>query len=306
MKGDTEMAQTSLQVVKNALNANEIKTRFNEVLGAKAPQFMASVTNVVANSDYLQKCDPNSIMAAAFIAASLDLPIDPNLGRAYIVPYGTKAQFIIGYKGLVEMAIRTGKYKDMNAVEVYSDELLEYNPILGKLRFVEDFTKCKQRAAGKREDIVGYYAYYELLTGFAKGLYMTKEQVIQHAERYSQAYQKKRKDSPWFTNFDEMAKKTVLKRLLSKFAILSVGEPMAKAITEDQKVYDGFGEGQYLDNMEEPATDEAAEAVVEKIAEKAKAEKAQPKPEIDPAPEPTPEDEFMQFEAQFNNDVPFK
>lgn len=302
------MAQSALQVVKSALNANEIRTRFNEVLGEKAPQFMASITNVVANSKYLQNCDPQSIMSAAFIAASLDLPIDPNLGRAYVVPYGSKAQFIIGYKGLVEMAIRTGKYRDMNAVEVYSDELLEYNPILGKLRFVDDFTKCKQRAEGKSENIVGYYAYYELLTGFAKGLYMTKEQVIQHAEKYSQAYQKKRQDSPWFTNFDEMAKKTVLKRLLSKFAILSVGEPMAKAITEDQKVYDGFGEGQYLDNMEEPETpetDEAAEAVVEKIAEKVKAEKKKPAPAQEAAPEPTPEDEFMQFEAQFENDVPF-
>lgn len=86
----------ALQEVKRALSADEIKTRFNEILGAKAPQFMASITNAVSGNDYLQKCDPSSIMSAAFIAASLDLPIDPNLGRAYIIPYGARAQFQVG------------------------------------------------------------------------------------------------------------------------------------------------------------------------------------------------------------------
>ena len=284
----------ALQEVKRALGANEIKTRFNDILGAKAPQFMASITNAVSGNDYLQKCDPASIMSAAFIAASLDLPIDPNLGRAYIIPYGNRAQFQIGYKGFVELAIRTGQYRDMNSVEVYEDEIEEYNPILGKLKFVDDFSKCRQREAGERDKIAGYYAYFELLKGFAKGLYMTRAQVISHAERYSIAYQRKRKDSPWFTNFDEMAKKTVLKRLLSKYGVLSI--EMQAAVVDDQKVYDKNGNGFYGDNSEEETpADEMAEQLVEEMA---------PKPEKAPekAEEPKEEEnDFAQFEAEFMN-----
>jgi len=307
------MATNALQEIKRSLNAIEIKGRFNEILGAKAPQFMASITNAVANSTYLQNCEPQSIMSAAFIAASLDLPIDPNLGRAWIIPYGSKAQFQIGYKGFVELAIRTGKYRDMNAVEVYADEILEYNPILGKLRFVDDFSKCTQREKGETDKIVGYYAYYELLTGFSKGLYMTKAQVINHANRYSMAYKKKKQDSPWYTNFDDMAKKTVLKLLLSKWAMLSI--EMQKAITEDQKVFDMYGNGEYADNMiETTATDELAEQVVEEIVEQVKDEpapekKTRSKKKNDEGmnpPEQPEQVDFMQFDAQFNDEVPFK
>lgn len=306
------MATNALQEIKRSLNAIEIKGRFNEILGAKAPQFMASITNAVANSTYLQNCEPQSIMSAAFIAASLDLPIDPNLGRAWIIPYGSKAQFQIGYKGFVELAIRTGKYRDMNAVEVYADEILEYNPILGKLRFVDDFSKCTQREKGETDKIVGYYAYYELLTGFSKGLYMTKAQVINHANRYSMAYKKKKQDSPWFTNFDDMAKKTVLKMLLSKWAMLSI--EMQKAITEDQKVFDMYGNGEYADNMiETTATDELAEQVVEEIVEQVKDEpapekKTRSKKKNDEGmnpPEQPEQVDFMQFDAQFNDEMPF-
>lgn len=297
------MATNALQEVKKALTADEIRTRFSDILGNKAPQFMASITNAVTGSKALQECDTSSIMAAAFIAASLDLPIDPNLGRAYIIPYGKKAQFQIGYKGFVELAIRTGKYRDMNAVEIYEDELQEYNPILGKLKFVDDFSKCTQRESGNTDKIVGYYAYYELLAGFAKGLYMTKQQVINHAKRYSQAYRNEKKDSPWFSNFDEMAKKTVLKRLLSKWGILSI--EMQKAVAEDQKVYDQNGQGEYRDNMPQisPA-DELAEEVVEEIVETAKKGKNESKKakseEVTEVPVEQADD-FADFEESFMN-----
>ena len=296
------MATNAIVEVKRALNAEEIKTRFGEILGAKAPQFMASITNAVTGNKYLQNCSTQSIMASAFVAASLDLPIDPNLGRAYIIPYGDKAQFQIGYKGFVELAIRTGKYKDMNAVEIYEDELKEYNPVLGKLTFATDFSQCKQREAGETDKIVGYYAYYELLTGFAKGLYMTKQQVINHAERYSQAYKNKKKDSPWFINFDEMAKKTVLKRLLSKWGILSV--EMQKAVAEDQKVFEEAGNGEYRDNMpEEAIVDESVDQIVKEIAEAPKKPTRGPEEgkSAAPAKAPAPEDDFAAFEEGFMN-----
>lgn len=304
-----------LATIKYYLSTDSVKSRFNEILGKKSAQFMASVTNAVSGSAYLRDCDQQSVLGAAFIAASLDLPIDPNLGRAYIIPYGKKAQFQIGYKGFIELAIRTGQYKDMNSTEVYEDEILEYNPILGKLRFVDDFTKCTQREAGQTDKIVGYYAYYELLTGFSKGLYMTKQQIINHAQKYSVAYQKGKKDSPWFTNFDEMAKKTVIKRLLSKWAVLSV--EMQTAITQDQAVYEDNGNAVYADNIpESDPVDQMAEDVTQKLlqnaqepqnAEKEKsAEKVPPKQEkpVD-APVNVPND-FAEFEANFMpEDLPF-
>lgn len=173
-------------------------------------------------------------------------------------------------------------------MEVYEDEIEEYNPILGKLKFVDDFSKCKQREAGERDKIVGYYAYYELLKGFAKGLYMTKAEVVNHANKYSQAYQKGKKDSPWFTNFDEMAKKTVLKRLLNKWGILSV--EMQKAVVDDQKVYDRYGNGTYGDNTDaETPADELAEQVAEEFA-----------PKIEEAKEENAEtNDFEQFDMEF-------
>lgn len=297
----------ALQEVKRALSADEIRTRFSEILGNKAPQFMASITNAVTGNKALQACEPNSIMAAAFIAASLDLPIDPNLGRAYIIPYGNKAQFQIGYKGFVELAIRTGQYKDMNSVEIYEDEIKEYNPILGRLTFVDNFSNCTQREAGQTDKIVGYYAYYELLAGFFKGLYMTKQQIINHAERYSQAYKSKRKDSPWFTNFDEMAKKTVLKRLLNKFGTLSID--MQQAYKEDQRVYDVYGVGSYRDNIDEPTpADELADEVVKEIVDEVKKE-----PKKETKADPKPDNDFAEFEENFMNipesaddELPFK
>ena len=308
------MATNAIVEIKKALTANEIKTRFREILGDKAPQFMASITNAVTGNPALQECDTNSIMAAAFIAASLDLPIDPNLGRAYIIPYKrggqARAQFQIGYKGFTELAIRTGLYRDINVSEVYEDEIVEYNPILGRLNFVNDFTKCNQRDSGQTDKIVGYYANYELLSGTMKGLYMTKQQVINHAERYSQAYKAKKKDSPWFTNFDEMAKKTVLKRLLSKYAILSV--EMQKAVVEDQKVYDEFGESEYSDNLPDntPETEQAKLDIsgIVSLPNKGDSatEKAIPVSEVKEAEEIVGND-FAQFEEQFiDAELPFR
>lgn len=275
------MANNGLAVIKHYLSTDEVRNRFNDILGKKSPQFMASIVNAVAGNEKLKNCDQQSVLGAAFVAASLDLPIDPNLGRAYIIPYSGRAQFQIGYRGLVELAIRTGQYRDMNTVEIYEDEIKEYNPILGKLKFVEDFSQCTQRTNGQDDKIVGYYAFYELLTGFSKGLYMTKEQVINHAKKYSQTFNFK--GGVWQTHFNEMAKKTVLKRLLSKWATLSV--EMQKAVVEDQKVYDSDGVGEYADNMKpKDPVDVMAENVAAEIAE-GSAEPVENKETVDNTPE---------------------
>lgn len=251
--------------VKNILSEESVKTRFNEVLGKKAPQFMASIVNVVSASQQLKQCQPNSIMAAAFVAASFDLPIDSNLGFAALVPYDKKfkdpdtgqwgkvklAQFQMMYKGFIQLAIRTGEYEKMNCSAVYQDEIIDYNPITGECQFTTDFKLCTQRNNGESDKICGYYAWFRLRSGFTKELYMSKSEVLNHAKKYSQSYRYDLNDnktsSKWSTDFDAMAMKTVIKQLLSKWGILSI--EMQKAITDDQKTFDESGEGEYGDNQ---------------------------------------------------------
>lgn len=255
----------TLKQVKLFLNEDSVKKRFSEVLGKKAPQFMSSIVNVMAASDQLKQCDANSVMAAAFAAASFDLPIDSNLGFAALVPYKKRfkdsatgqwsekslAQFQMMYKGFVQLAIRTGQYEKMNCSEVYEDELTSYNPITGECEFVSDFSKTQQRENGESDKIVGYYGWFRLNSGFTKELYMTKNEVVNHARKYSQAYRydlnANKSSSKWTTDFDAMAKKTVIKMLLSKWGILSV--EMQRAITDDQKAFDENGSGDYSDNL---------------------------------------------------------
>ena len=264
----TQQQNTQLSVtvqIKNMISQDAVKKKFAEVLGQKAPQFLASITNVVAGSAQLKKCPANSIMSSAFVAATYDLPIDSNLGFAAIVPYNNskynpqtrqwekhpEAQFQMMYKGFIQLAIRSGYYEKMNCSVVYKDELVSYNPITGEAEFVTDFSQCKNRAEGNAENIVGYYAWFKLLIGFRKELFMTVAEVDNHARKYSQAYRydidQGKKASKWTTDFEAMALKTVIKLLLSKWGILSVD--MQRAIQDDQKVYDEEGEGTYGDNQ---------------------------------------------------------
>ena len=271
--------------VKSAISSDKVKKKFAEVLGKKAPQFLASITNTVIGSSQLQKCDATSIMSAAFVAATYDLPIDSNLGFAAIVPYNNskwnpqtrqydkhmEAQFQIMYKGFIQLAIRSGYYKRMNYAVVYEDELKSYNPITGEIEFVEDFSQCTLRAQGVEETVAGYYARFELTTGYVQELFMSRQTVDNHARKYSQAYRydikEGKKSSKWSTDFQSMALKTVIKLLLSKWGILSVD--MQRAIQDDQKVYDESGNGDYSDNQpdlieaknvfDEPQSDGSAE-----------------------------------------------
>lgn len=251
--------------IKDTLAKESVKNRFNDVLGKKAPQFMASIVNVVSASPQLKQCQANSIMAAAFVAATYDLPIDNNLGFAAIVPYNNnkfnpqtkewekqmEAQFQMMYKGFIQLAIRSGYYEKMNYAVVYEDELVSYNPITGEVEFVKDYSRCTQRINGEEDKVVGYYAWFKLLTGFSKEFYMSKAEVENHAKTYSSSYrydlEKGRKNSSWTTNFKAMALKTVIKLLLSKWGILSVD--MQRAIQDDQKTFDESGTEMYGDNQ---------------------------------------------------------
>lgn len=266
---------TLVAQIRESLSGTGVKKEFYRILGDKAAQYMASIVNIAAR--FPQGTNPNSIMAAAFVGATYDLPIDSNLGFSAIVPYNSKgnkeAQFQIMYKGFIQLAIRSGMYEKMNCSEVYQDEIETYNPITGELEFVKDFSVCTDRDSGDEDKIAGYYAWFKLKTGFSHELYMTKQSVINHAKKYSQAYKRDLKSneetSPWSTNFNAMAMKTVLKRLLSKWGILSVD--MQRAIQDDQKTFDDAGKSDYGDNKPDivPGAVIDAEPVTDPFAQNA-------------------------------------
>lgn len=226
----SEQTQAITQVAKpltlaSLLSGDKVKSRFNEILGAKAPGFISSVLSVANNNALLKKAKPQSVLNSAVIAATLDLPINQNLGFAYIVPYKDEAQFQLGYKGLIQLAMRSGQYKTINVAEVREGELKSQNRFTGEYEFGEPTS----------DKVVGYMGYFKLVNGFEKYLYMSVDEATQHGKKYSQTF--KRGGGLWATDFDAMAKKTVLKMLLSKFGILSI--EMQRAQTFDQAVVKG-------------------------------------------------------------------
>lgn len=225
------MSEQKLQIarasgLKELLKAPSIDGRIKEVLRERAPQF---VTSLIAIGDGMKDVDAISIVASAMTAAALDLPIDKNLGFAWIVPYkaqGVKvAQFQLGYKGIVQLALRSGQYARMNARAVNAEAFGGYDEV-GEPKI--DWSKIDDT-----KPIAGYCVAWKLVNGFTKVCYWSKERVEEHAKRYSQAFRGGR-NTPWTTNFDSMALKTVLKNELSHWGILSI--EMRRAISEDQGI----------------------------------------------------------------------
>lgn len=210
--------------VKGLMDSPTIKKRFEEVLNEKAPQYMSSIVNLVNSDINLQKCEGMSVIASCMVAATMDLPVDKNLGYAWVVPYGNRAQFQMGYKGYIQLALRTGQYKSINVVEIREGELISWNPLTEEIEV--DFEKRKSDA------VIGYAGYFKLINGFEKTVFWTKEEVNNHANKFSKTVNSK--NSVWKSNFDAMAKKTVLRNLLSKWGILSI--EMQKAYTADENL----------------------------------------------------------------------
>lgn len=228
-----QLARNPVAEIKKYTDNPKIKERFAEMLGKRGGAFLNSIINVVRGSKALQNCDPDTIMSAAVVAATLNLPIDPALGQAAIVPYKSNAVFQIMYKGVTQLCIRSGQYQTIHCSEIYKDELKSYNPITGVVKFRDPDTYA-MRDSGKGE-VVGHYAYFKLVSGFEKSDFMTVKQVMAHAEKYSKAYQydlrQKKKDSPWSINPIQMGNKTILLRLLKKYGVMSI--EMQDAIVRD-------------------------------------------------------------------------
>ena len=254
------------------VNTDKVKKRFTDVLGKHADGFISSLLAVCNETPALLEIEtPTTIIAAALQAATLKLPINKNLGFAYIVPYKGQAQFQMGWKGYVQLAERTGQYKTINAGVVYEGQIEEIDFITGKII----------KGEKKSNKVIGYVAYIEMINGFSKTLYMTKEEMDEHARKYSQSYNydknSGKKASTWSTNFDAMATKTILKLLIGKYGIMSVdmeSSNLAAALKADGGSIDANGNIEYADNK---IIDAVAEVVEENTAKEEFKEEELPK-----------------------------
>ena len=267
-----------VKTVETLIANSDVKAKFNEVLGKKAPGFIASV--IAASKNNLKGVEPGSILKSAMTAATLDLPIEPNLGFAYIVPYNNKvngnwikqAQFQLGYKGCIQLAIRSGQYKTINAIEVYEGEIKKVNRLTGEIELNDNENEIN------RDKIVGYMAYFKLINGFEKSIYMSKEEMEKHAKKYSKVYASG-KSCLWTTDFDSMAIKTVLKRLITKYGIMSI--EMQKAVLSDQAIIDENDNLIYADNptaIEDEIQENANQTVIDAEAVEVNEEVAEEAP----------------------------
>lgn len=250
---------TKIQKTKSLLERPEVQEKFKEMLGEKASGFTTSVLSAMNQNEMLKKAEPNSVYMSALMAASLDLPINSNLGFAYIVPYNVKenggfvvkAQFQVGYKGFKQLAIRTGQFQFIEESDVREGELKERNRLTGEIEF-QWINDDSERQSKK---IIGYVSYFELKGGFKSTFYMSLEEIKSHATRYSQSF--KKGYGVWKDNFDVMAKKTVSKLNLSKNAPLSI-DVIHKAIAVDQSVINDPEtiDVDYVDNDEQNQIEE--------------------------------------------------
>lgn len=232
-----------------AIQSEGYKKLINNTLGdsKRAAKFIAAISSAVATNSSLQQCDAGSILSGALLGEALNLSPSPQLGQYYLVPFKDKAQFQLGYKGYIQLAIRSGQYKDIDVIEVREGEYLGRDKTTGKhqFEFIEDEVERENKP------IIGYMAYFEYLNGFYKNLYWSKEKMQKHALEYSQAYasdiKKGTNYSFWSKDFDGMAFKTMLRQLISKWGIMSID--IQEAITKDMAVVKEDGTYDYVDNQ---------------------------------------------------------
>ena len=215
--------------MKNLLANQGMQNLFADAVKDNKDRFLASIIDLYNGDSYLQGCDPKEVAMEALKAATLNLPINKSLGYAYIVPFKNKGkltpQFQIGYKGYIQMAQRSGQYKALNAGVMYEGMEIKKDYLKGTFEIVGE---------PKSDKAIGYFAYFQLLNGYEKAIYMSKEDITNHAKRYSQSFGSDY--SPWKNQFDEMAQKTVLRRLLTKYGVLSTEFQEAAKREEDLEV----------------------------------------------------------------------
>ena len=257
------------------LTQDAVKDQINKVLGGKnGTRFITSIISAVNANEQLQQCTNPSILSAALLGESLNLSPSPMLGYYYMVPFNDKnkgkvAQFQIGYKGLIQLAIRSGQYKKINVMSIKKGELEYFDPFNEeiKVKLMVDNWDAREKA-----ETIGYYAMFELVNGFKKAIYWSKDQMEAHAMQYSQGYRAKKGYTFWEKDFDAMAHKTLLRQLLSKWGIMST--ELQAAVEADEAVINEDGSKTYVETEEVIDVQEPTPAP---------AEEAAPAPDQDPA-----------------------
>lgn len=253
-----------------AINTPGYQKLINNTLGDpdRAKRFVAAITSAVAVNPLLQDCEAHTILAGALLGESLNLSPSPQLGQYYLVPFndnksGTKnAQFILGYKGYIQLAIRSGQYKKINVIEIKEGELKRFDPLNEELEveLIDDWDKREKTAT------IGYYAMFEYTNGFRKAMYWSREKMMSHADTYSKAFSRTayekikngeiadkdlwKYSSFWYKNFDDMAKKTMLRQIISHWGVMSI--EMQSAFERDDRTLNFSDDGNIVEVDEMP------------------------------------------------------
>ena len=250
-------SRTPAQILNSLFNNAAIQQQLKDTLKNNSGAFVTSVMNIFNNDKLLQQCEPRAVLAESLKAAALNIPIEKQLGFAYIVPYKDhgvpKPQFQLGYKGYIQLAMRTGVYKTINADVVYDGELKSINKLTGEVVL-----------SGERisDTVIGYFAYIETVNGFSKTSYWSKEKVTAHAQKFSKSFNSDK--SIWRSDFDAMAVKTVLRNLLSHYGYMSV--EMCSAFTAEEIPVENTEQGE-SETVIEVTAEEVPEAEVSETDE---------------------------------------
>lgn len=255
------------------LSQSAVKDQINKIIGGKDGQaFITSVVSAVNVNPQLQECTNQSILTTALLGASLKLTPSPQMGQFYMLPFNDKnrgmvASFVLGYKGYIQLAIRSGQYKKLNVLAIKEGELIKYDPLEEEI----EVNLIEDEEAREKAPTIGYYAFFEYTNGFKKSLYWSKAKMEAHAIKYSKGYQAKKGFTFWEKDFDAMAYKTMLRQIISKWGIMSI--EMQNAIDADMAVINEDGTKNYVETEE--SVMDVSPVTVEEVKEAPKAEKAQ-------------------------------
>lgn len=240
----------------NFLMGEAIKKKINETVGgANGQRFITSILSAVSTNPSLQECEHSSIISAAFLGEALKLSPSPQLGQYYLVPFNDSkrkckvAQFQIGYKGYVQLAIRSGYYKKLNVIAIKEGELIKYDPLTEEL----EVNLIEDDEIRENTNTIGYYAMFEYMNGFRKTMYWSKKKMEAHALKYSPGYKAKKGYTFWEKDFDGMAYKTMLRQLISKWGIMSID--MQNAMEKDMATIKEDGSCDYIETQEQEIID---------------------------------------------------
>lgn len=234
-----------------AIHSDGYKRLINNTLGdpKKSARFVTAITSAVSTNPQLQDCDAGTILSAGLLGEGLNLSPSPQLGQYYLVPFNDRknnrkvAQFQLGYKGYIQLAIRSGQYKKLNVLPIKEGELIRFDPLNEEIevQLIENDIDRENAAT------IGYYAMFEYVNGFKKAIYWSKEKMQSHAEKYSMSYKAHKGYTFWEKDFDGMACKTMLRQLISKWGIMSI--EMERAVTNDMAIINENGETEYIETI---------------------------------------------------------